>query len=149
MRPSGYLLLIVALALVFLGVLALPYSLLVRLNAERALASASSLQALYLAEAGAWEAIARLDVNPNNPTVGAVVYVCQGTGSTCGPASSDYVGCYTYALAQPSDCTSPSLAGGGTVTFWSLGKTKEGATRWVRVIYRTTDQTVLSWEVFP
>lgn len=149
MRPSGYLLLIVALAMVFLGVLLLPYSLLARLNAERTLGSTASLQALYLAEAAAQEAIARLDVNPNNPQAGSVVYVCQGTGTTCGPASPDYVGCYTYATSQPADCTTPSLSGGNSVTFWALGKTKDGAVRWVRVNYRTTDQTIQSWEVFP
>ncbi|WP_040683585.1 hypothetical protein [Thermus igniterrae] len=149
MRSSGYVLLITALVLLFLGVLVLPYSLLARLNAERGLTSSSSLQALYLAEAGAQEAIARLDVNPNNPSAGSVVYVCQGTGTTCGPASPDYVGCYTYATAQPADCTAPSLSGGTSVNLWALGKTKDGTIRWVRFTYRTTDQTILSWEVLP
>lgn len=145
---KGYLLLIVALALVFLGVLVLPLSLLARLNAERQVLSASQLQALYLAEAGAREAIARLDLNFTSPSVGTVVHVCRSS-NPCTPTSSDYVGCYTYSTSQPTDCTAPSLSGGNTVTFWSLGKTKEGAIRWIRVTYNAKDGIVQSWEVQP
>lgn len=146
MGRRGYLVLTLALALVFFGILLLPSTLLARLNAERTLTSQSALQALYLAEAGAWEAIARLD-SQNGP--GQAVWVCRTAGASCTPASPEYVGCYTYSTTQPTDCTAPSLPSGGTVTLWGFGKTKEGSVRWVRVSYDTANQTVLSWEVLP
>lgn len=147
MKPQGYLMMVVALALVFFGILLLPYSLLTRLNAERTLKSQSSLQALYLAEAGAWEAIARLD-SRNTPSP-SPVYVCRTATVSCTNTSPDYVGCYTYHTSQPTDCTSPALPTGTTVTFWGFGKTKDGLVRWVRVTYNTADQVVSSWEVLP
>ncbi|TFU16536.1 hypothetical protein [Thermus tengchongensis] len=147
MKRQGYLLVMVALALTFFGLLLLPYSLLSRLNAERTLRSQSSLQALYLAEAGAWEAIARLDSKNGAP--GSPVLVCRTATAPCTSTSPDYVGCYTYSSSQPTDCATPTLPSGTTVTFWGFGKTKDGLVRWVKVTYDTANQAVLSWEVLP
>ncbi|GAA5336106.1 MULTISPECIES: hypothetical protein [Thermus] len=152
MGERGYLLLLVALILVFLGVLVLPYSLLARLNAERTLRSQAGLQALYLAEAGAWEAIAFIQANPNNPTYAAQpVLVCQ-TSSPCTSSAGDYVGRYCYSTGSLGgiNCAISQTNTGGKRRFTinAVGES-DGVVAQVRAVYNATDDVVEEWEVVP
>ncbi|GLV49128.1 hypothetical protein TJA_22300 [Thermus sp. LT1-2-5] len=152
MGARGYLLLLVALILGFLGILLLPYSLLARLNAERTLKTQAALQALYLAEAGAREAIALIQANPNNPVYATQpVLVCQ-TSSPCSSAAADYVGRYCYStgsLGGVNCAVSQTLSGGKRhFTIRAAGESG-GAVAWVRAVYNATDDVVEEWEVGP
>ncbi|APD09509.1 hypothetical protein [Thermus sp. 93170] len=152
MGVRGYLLLLVALILAFLGILVLPYSLLARLNAERTLKSQAALQALYLAEAGAWEAIAFIQANPTNPTYAPQpVLVCQ-TSSPCTSNSGDFVGRYCYStgsLGGVSCAIAQTISGGKRrFTISAVGES-DGAIARVRAVYNATDDVVEEWEVGP
>lgn len=152
MAAKGYLLWIVALALVFLGALVFPYSLLARLNAERVVVSPPFVQALYLAEGGAREAIAAIQADPQNPPYASQpVLVCE-TSSPCSTSSSDYIGryCYSSGTLGGFTCSVTKSTQGGVTRFTivAVGESRGSIGR-VRVVYNQTDDQVESWEVNP
>ena len=152
MEAKGYLLWTLLLALVFLGALAFPYSLLARLNAERVVVSPPFVQALYLAEAGAREAIAAIQADPQNPPYAPQpVLVCRAS-SPCSASSSDYIGryCYSSGTLGGFTCSVTRSTGGGITRFTivAVGESQSSIGR-VRVVYNQTEDQVESWEVNP
>jgi hypothetical protein len=152
MKASGYLLVIAALVLVFLGVLLLPYALLASLNAERIPLSLLKLQALYLAEAGAQEAIALIQANPTNPAYPSQpIPVCHSS-TPCHPSQADYVGryCYSQGSLGGLSCSVLRTVQGGEVRFniEAVGESNQRVAR-VRVVYNQSTRRVELWEVGP
>ncbi len=138
------LLLVLAVGLVFLGALVLPVGLLAQHNAERQRAALASQQALYLAEAGAREAIRRIQLNPLLPAFGPQpVAVCRSS-SGCTPSSPDYVGRYCYSSGL-SGCSTSFLPPRWTIE--AVGE-HQGLSRRVRVVYHILNG-VEAWQVDP
>lgn len=152
MGVKGYLVWTVLLALVFLGALVFSYSLLARLNAGRVVVSPPFVQALYLAEGGAREALAAIQADPQNPPYAPQpVRVCRAS-SPCSTSSSDYIGSYCYSSGSLGGFTcsvTRSTQGGVTrFTIVAVGES-QGSIGRVRVVYNQTNQQVESWEVNP
>ena len=140
----GILLLALAMALVFLGALVLPLGLLAQHNAERQRTALASLQALYLAEAAAREAIRRIQLNPMSPAFGPQpVAVCRSS-PVCTPSSPDYVGRYCYSSGL-SGCTASFAPPRWTVE--AVGE-HQGLSRRVRAVYHILNG-VEAWWVDP
>lgn len=138
----GFILLGVALALVFLGLLLVPLGLLSGQNAQRRVLAAQFLQALYLAEAGAEQAVAHIRLNPLLPSFeGQPIVLCR-TSIPCTAASPDYVGRYCFSSGSLGGyaCSAVRSVVSGQVrwTIRAVGQERNGLVRRIQWIYNAS-----------
>jgi len=145
-RSRGAILLVLAVALVLLGLILVPLGVLSVQNARRGQLAPSWLQALYLAEAGAKEAVAL--IRAGSTFKPQPVPVCQ-TSSPCDPSSPDYVGRYCYSTGSLGGLSCSATSSGGVWTIVAVGETKDGVARKVRVVYDAQNDALQRWEVDP
>ncbi|ADD27801.1 hypothetical protein Mrub_1037 [Meiothermus ruber DSM 1279] len=146
-KPSkGYILISLAVALVLLGLLLVPLGLLTWQNATRKTSETQALQALYLAEGGAEQAVAHIRLSPLVPLFAAQPILICRTSSSCTPSSPDYVGRYCFSSGSLGGlaCSATRSLAGGKVrwTIYAVGEERGGVTRRLRWVYNATDGVV-------